>query len=677
MIPTNYNIKKILEENSFRRSRLAAKYNPLTGEGSVAIPRRRVQIGNYAQGELGFLYIPQDMIDEEENIQDLIACGSVRNYIARINDIRPEAVPDNEVAQTIIEFCKIRMEYDFEYWAYTCIRIKDKVTGKDVPFRLNFAQRARLLPALENQRRADKPIRIILLKARQWGGSTLTQLYMLWIQMIHRTGWNSVIAAHKKSGSRTIRGMVTKAINYYPQDLFGKFSLARWENSNSTSIIEGRNNKITIGTAQVPDSVRSEDIAMAHLSEVAYWQEAEKIKPEDLIASIAGSVLRIPYSLVVLESTANGTGNFFYNEWNLASEGKSDKTPVFVPWFEIEIYSENVSNYEELINSFDDYHWDLWEMGASLEAIQWWMNKRKEMRGAGIEKMYAEYPSNPTEAFVSTGRPVFNWRDCENMKSDCEEPRLIGFLQGDASEGKDALKNLRFVKNPDGELLVWNIPQPIPKIRNRYIVSMDIGGRSDSADYSVIAVFDRANLQTGGKDELVAQWRGHIDHDLLCWIAAQIATWYCNALLVIESNTLESNADTDGDHTEYILDTIADIYPNLYDRQDPERIRKGLPAKWGFHTNSKTKTSLIDHEIKMYRTHGYIEHYEPAIQEHLDYEKIPNGKRFVYAAKQGKHDDMLMTRAIAVYVSHFDMPLPSMLPEYSTLRHASGQMSTI
>ena len=654
----NYNIEDILKENIARKKKFFDKYDPVTGEGSVAVPRTKVTIGNYDEGDFGELWLPDDMLKEEYGVQDLIRAGSTKKFLAQHDNIQEKYVQQESMDAVMLDFAKIRMEYDFEYWAYTCIRIKDKESGQDVPFRLNYAQRAHLLPALENQRRAEQPIRIILLKARQWGGSTLTQLYMLWIQMVHKTGWNSVIAAHKKSGSRTIRGMVTKAINYYPTDLFGKFSLSRWENSNSTSIIEGRNDKITIGTAQVPDSVRSEDIAMAHLSEVAYWQDAETIKPEDLIASIVGSILRIPYSLVVLESTANGTGNFFHSEWLAATSDdpnlRSDKTPVFVPWFDIEIYTEEVNDASALVESFDDYQWSLWDLGATLEAINWWRNKRREMRGAGLAKMKAEYPSTAIEAFVSTGQAVFPLAHCKEMEKTCRLPLKRGFLQGLATEGKKCRLALQFVADENGLLSIWKFPEKKPYIANRYLVVVDIGGRSERADYSVIAVFDRADRIGGGKDEIVAQWRGHIDHDLLCWIAVQVATFYNDALLVIEANTLETTGATDGDHTAFVLEKIADVYSNLYARQDPERLKQGLPSKWGFHTNRATKTQVIDNEVMMYRTQGYVERDQEAVNEHAVYEKRNNS----FAAKEGHHDDILMTRAIGEYVSDLQMPAP-------------------
>lgn len=74
------------------------------------------------------------------------------------------------------------------------------------------------------------------------------------------------------------------------------------------------------------------------------------------------------------------------------------------------------------------------------------------------------------------------------------------------------------------------------------MVAVDVGGRSESADWSVIAVFDRLGDDGSPlvRPKVVAQWRGHTFHDLLAWKAAAIAKWYDNALLVVESNTLET-----------------------------------------------------------------------------------------------------------------------------------------
>ena len=93
--------------------------------------------------------------------------------------------------------------------------ISPKGGGEDIHFLLNRAQRTYLC-TLEKLRKNNEPINIILLKARQWGGSTLTQIYMLWIQIIHRKNWNSAICGDVESQSNIVSGMLSKVIEHYP-----------------------------------------------------------------------------------------------------------------------------------------------------------------------------------------------------------------------------------------------------------------------------------------------------------------------------------------------------------------------------------------------------------------------------------------------------------------------------
>lgn len=90
----------------------------------------------------------------------------------------PEAMtrdPRYLVATSEHDMAVLRFKYDFEYWAYRCVVITDKLTGQDIPFKLNRPQR-RLVAELERQRLASQPLRLIMLKARQWGGSALCYL---------------------------------------------------------------------------------------------------------------------------------------------------------------------------------------------------------------------------------------------------------------------------------------------------------------------------------------------------------------------------------------------------------------------------------------------------------------------------------------------------------------------
>lgn len=129
----------------------------------------------------------------------------------------------------------------------------------------------------------------------------------------------------------------------------------------------------------------------------------------------------------------------------------------------------------------------------------------------------------------------------------------------------------------------------------------------------------------GGKPLVVAQWYGHCDMDVLAWKAAQIAAFYGNALLVVESNTLETHdkeRDVDGDQSGYILNQIKSVYDNLYARkQSEEEIIEGVPKKYGFHTNVSTKPMVISTLVKIVRENMYIERDRRCLNEYLVYEK--------------------------------------------------------
>ena len=536
---------------------------------------------------------------------------------------------------------KLRCHHDFEFWCITCVKIKDKLSGQDIPFRLNAPQR-RVAAIFESQRTSGQPIRAIMLKARQWGGSTLTQMYMAWIQSVHCHNWHSLICAHVKDTAASIRGMYSKMLSCYPKqywegDVAPKFS--PFERSTNIREITGRGCRVTVGSAENQEAVRGSDFAMAHLSETAFWSDSTTRSPERFIRAVCGSIALVPYSLIVMESTANGVGNYFHNEWLRAKEGKSDKKTIFVPWHEIEIYRMPVANPKQLWEAMDDYEHKLWNNGLTLEMINWYHHKRAEYPSHSM--MQAEYPSNDIEAFTCTGHNVFASEWIENLRSNCKKPAFIGELAGDSITGIESLNNIHFIPDTHGKLQIWE--NPITNYSSsRYIVAVDIGGRSSSSDYSVIAVIDNNKEYP----EVVAQWRGHIDHDILTWKSAQIAKWYSNALLVIESNTLETAGC--GENSLYTLDSLNGVYHNLYRRPRLAQVNEALETRIGFHTNRATKSLIITNLIAMIRDSGYIERCNDACNELSTYEQHPNGS---FAAKVGHHDDILMTRAIALYVA--------------------------
>ena len=665
-------IKEIIAENTRRKQRDAElnAFDPVKGIGCSG---RRVPYGPELYTD-GVENIPVEMLDDKG-----------------LRGVR-----------TRDEWARLRCRYDFEYWCARCASVKDKESPRLVKLVLNRGQR-RVVAELERQRRAGEPMRVIILKARQWGASTVIALYIAWIQLTQARNWHSLLTAHCAKTAADIRGTLSTLLLNYPEELWdgdGKpRDLAAYQGRADIRSIPGRDCHITLGTAESVNSVRGSDYAMAHLSEVGFWKDTPQASAADFIRSIYGAVNPSPLTVIAMESTANGVGSFFHREWLRSEEGKSDKRAVFVPWYEIDLYSRPVADPAALWEAMDAYERELWHArGLTLERVNWYHHKRREY--PDHYQMMAEFPTTPAEAFSNTGANVFSAEAVDRLRSGCLPPLAVGEIDSATGfvTGPLSLCDLAFRPDSRGLLKVWYFPEPVglrlaaydylspspvgwcvprraastpspsrssPPSPSRYVVAVDVGGRSARADYSVISVFavpsvspsavvGCARRETGEVPavppilpsilpRVAAQWRGHIDHDLLTWKAARVAAYYSRALLVFESNSLESGGSPDGSaHGAYILNELYDHYDNLYYRMDAA----GASPLPGFHTNRSTKQMVINELVAAVRDGLYVERDTHACDELSVYEQLPNGS---YAASSGHHDDILMTRAIGLH----------------------------
>ena len=641
------NYSKIILENNLRLNELNSEYDPIRGIGSPLV-RRGLRYS--LRGQENYVFLPEGMFFNPlvEDLQTFSAEELIKRYSGGI--ISEFLISDFEKG-----FTQIRFYYDFEYWAFSCVKINDKITAELIPFKLNRAQR-KLLKKLEEMRLKNVPIRVILLKARQWGGSTLTQVYMAWIQLIHKKNWSSAIVADVDDQARNIRGMYDKLVENYPPSA-GKFELKPYQGSTKNKIIDGQGGIIGVGSVQKPDNLRSYAFNMIHMSEVGLWQDTPKKSAEDLAQSLRAGIPKIPYTLVVLESTAKGVGNFFHREYQAACTGESGYEPVFIPWWLIEIYQYPIEEpIKEFLDAMTEYHWFLWELGATLEGINWYKKFKKDENYSDW-RMMSEYPSTDTEAFQSTGHRAFAPLYILNARKTCMPPEMVGDVFGSAQKGEDALRGVEFSPMSNGNLWIWALPDHTIDVANRYCEFVDIGGRTDNADFSVIKVFDRYWMLDNGVPEVVAVWYGHLDQDLVAWKAAQIGKLYRNALVAVETNSLRKE-ETEGDHFLTILDEIVPFYPNIFARTDPEKVRQGLPVRYGFHSDIRTKPMIIDTLNAALRDRGYIERDLRACDEMDSYETKNDGR---YGAVEGMHDDHVVVTAGGVWLALSYMPAPKLV----------------
>lgn len=679
---TKSEIDAILLENERRQEYLQAHYDPITGQGG---PGERVllEIKDFA---IPKQWVPKEMLDNGF-IKELVRCGSIKKLLAAHKDDAKIKTPHD----VEIMLRRIRHQYDFTFWAFFCWKIKQKGGGMG-RFILNRPQ-LELLDAFEKKRLASEPIDVLVVKARQWGGSTLTEAYHSWLLFKHDPNHSFTIAAHILTAAETIKNMMTRAIAEYPAWDLGlpedsSLRLAPGGKTGHSFVVKDQSDtqvflgEIYIGTAEKPDTLRSKDIAGAHYSEVGIWPDTPEKRPEDLIADISGGILKVPLTMQVMESSAKSSDDYFHDMYVLASKGESSYTPLFIPWYHIKWDTIKIKDRKAfvkwLIEHKDDdkpdgkwrdsgkHYWWLWTLGATLEGINWYRYKRLDY--TTYAQMANEAPSTAIEAFQAAGTHVFDIYEVEAMRMKCKDPYKVGRLISNDRRDRGVLKDIQFIEQSNGNLSIWEFPDDSP-VAHRYVVAVDIGGPNPTSDWHSVRVMDRLMMmpEYNGNPAVVAEMHYHCLRDDLVYDAVRLAAWYNNALLVIESNTLEMsdpNRNPGGDGSQYVLDLAAEIYPYMYCRESPaDQIVEGAPKRYGFQTNVKTKPMILDNMQRCLHDQLWDEPSVTVLEEMAMYiEDKPNH----FSAPAKKHDDALMATAILLHVAMREMPMPKWIEESST-----------
>lgn len=698
-------LQQLVDENIRRNREIFEGFNPITGRGASG-PRVKVVIPD---SPIRVQHMPERVARHNIIVKKLIKHGSIKKYIT--DEMGWDYTPER-YEEVVYAMYRARAEEDPAFAFAMIYKIVDKEEGTVIPFFLNYPQR-KLLEKQEEMRLAGRPIRIVMPKARQFGGSTETQLYMKWMQDFRHKRWNSAIMAHQTAASIRIRAMYDLALENQPGwtvEFNGRhLKSAPFKGSTADFIVKTnadeqvRDSVTTVASYENYDASRSANLKMAHLSEVAYWKETEQKKPEGVLSSLNGTIGNRRDTIIVMESSGRVVGDFFYNMYQEAKDPNipSAWEPLFIPFFFIELYREELDNawesifsnkipwskveqkegYHELALEFAQwlynnkdnpncpegyresgkFFWQLWQKGASFEAINWYRNKRNEFRTHSY--FATEFPGDDVECFMAAGNLIFNKYSVDAMSAKMKRPPVfVGNIIGDEEKGYDAIRTARLTEDLfDGQILrIWQHPDGL-KVNDRYVVSVDIGGRSQKSDFTVMTVIDRFPLMFGEKPKVVARWRGHIRHDLLAWKAAQLAHYYNDALLVIEKNTADTKKarlEEEGDHSGTIIDEIADYYDNLYiGRTEVDKVKQTVTNIYGFHTNVQTKEQVIDNYISYIEDELYDEPDEQAYVELLIYERKEDGTMGNVDGKNN-HDDIVMSTGIGLWVSQ-KMPIPT------------------
>lgn len=528
-----------------------------------------------------------------------------------------------------------RLLKDFEFYAKHCVKIRTK-KGTIVPLVFNRVQQ-RFAKCIIDQMSSRGYVRMVVLKARQQGLSTVITAWQYW-WISQRKAQKGLVMAHEADSTATLWDMYKRVHDNAPETVkpHSKY------NSKNELTFDVLDSALRIATAGGRGVARGDTLQVAHLSEVAFWPPGfAKTNFNGLIQAVPDE----PGTAVFIESTAQGMVGKFREAWVGATNGSTGYMPFFSAWFESNEYrvkpNEVPADFvrtpaeEKLIERFGA------EGLNSNEQLIW---RRRKIANSSEDLFMQEYPATPDEAFISTGRPVFEPRILQERIAQLKnDPEARSVWSSDNRDNPGAIKapfirqmsidNITdnigtLTENSRGELTIYRELDP----KENYTIGADVGMGIRGGDPSCAQVLD-------SQKRLVATWRGIVYPDYFGKILATLGYHYHTALIAPERNN----------HGLVTCITLRDLlYPSLYTDVTEGTLDNGKDTiRLGFYTSEATKPLIIDALRTDFKS-GDLEINDPTtLDEMLTFVVTESGK---LEAEGGSHDDTVIALAIATYV---------------------------
>lgn len=488
-------------------------------------------------------------------------------------------------------------------WIETFVNIVDK-KGKLVPFKFNPQQKY----IMRNKGKFN-----ICLKSRQLGITSVALGFSLYIA-ITKPNSTCMIMSYSLDSANNIFEKLKQMYNDLP-DCVRLETIA----NNRKELKFVNSSRIIVCTCGSKDNARGATLSFVHLSEVGFMNEYL----DKQLTAIEQAL--VPDGCMILESTANGL-NRFSELWNKTVSGEAPLwKPFFFSWVQdkrmfADEYKEYRKRYKNIYGSYltedelDEKETALLNKGASLDQLMW---RRLKISNTSEDKFCQEFPSNPIEAFISTGSNIFSAAIIQERLNSLNNTQI----QKLPVSGVDPI-----LKKYNRYLTIWKLP-----VRGkRYYIGVDTGeGLGGSNDYSVISVIDKDGFQC-------AEWRSNkVKPYEFAELVFKMANWYNKGLLVIEKAS--------AGHT--VVDKIRHDYHyvNMYKSKAYDQKSGKSKRKIGYETTSKSKPIMISDMQEYFETGQCLVNSKDLLQEMKLFELVDGGMKAVSG-----HDDTVMAFAMAL-----------------------------
>lgn len=593
---------------------------------------------------------------------------------------------------------KLLSALDYRYWAprYATMQTADNRLTRLTP---NIAQSI-VLDILGEMEEQQFALHLQNLKARQLGVSTLFESLIAHRSLFYRNV-NAIVASADEKRSGKMAEMIWLTFDHLPWWMKPAIS----PDNAGEKAFPGHNSGVTLQHGkQVTGVARGTTVSVAHLSEIPFWDDPRK----SIDASLMKAIHDDPSKMVLLESTADGMGDWWHLTWeyNVKHWGtKARFRPVFLPWFVgSDIYptatwlrktpvpanyvpaaltAAHAESAEEYVRSSDylcRYLGNDWRMPREQ---QWfWEVSREEAKDKQeLSQFYQEMPANPTQAFQASGHSPFEPELLEVIESGVREPWGVFGLTGDGIN-RDSYKFCPWThRDVDRTRAVINIEarwnQQLPKYRwtlvplkftgwdsfawqgkvviweppttgHRYGFGIDTSHGVDQ-DSSVIQGM-RIGDYYHSSEQVLEFANPNLSADDLWPYAMALGTWYGTVMngdgrTVQPRMVIECNEN--GGNCQVALRTRG--WRHFHDRRryNKKKLNPTAGGEFGWMTDSHSRPMMVSKTIKALRE-GWLRPNSPRfIGEMKTFSKEEGSQRM--AAELGYHDDLFMALGIVYY----------------------------
>jgi hypothetical protein len=404
--------------------------------------------------------------------------------------------------------------------------IRDKLTQRLIPFSLNPSQR-KVHTALKKQHLANRPMRVVILKARRQGISTYTDALMA-VHCAGKSGVNSLITTHDFKSSKelfkTPKALVCEALTGQ-KPLKSILNLQGMTQHKITFPHATGDSFLSIATAGNVEGGRGMSLTDLHCSEAAFYPGS------GTFAALLPTVPRSHDTIIAVETTANGRtgiGEVFYEFWNASVRGDTEFTPIFLSW----LIDPTCVDYDHPVPDApkDDDERLLMHEGINIDGklikatsqqIAWRRMTIDSPACRGYVEIFdQEFPVTPDVAFISTGEPAFTREEMAIARNTIQSYKRVEI----AGEASSTSSHIYCKPNDVSPVFQWE-----PPIKDhRYYFGVDAARGKDEGDFAAIVGLD------GETGHQVLRYAQRVDPEYLARLCHYIGHYYNKGMLCIE-----------------------------------------------------------------------------------------------------------------------------------------------